>query len=362
MKEFTQMIADSHPDLAKRIMAEDDRAAHLGPVKVKPQAKVSSERYSAQQVIDHVKSLHDAATNPITYSWTTKILKQFPAWELRKVSLDQIPEADLNMSVSQPFQAAEYAKLKTPFPAIVLDDRGQIIDGNHRCWAALQRGDDAIWAYTPIAKINESKVGSIEFLPKITAAVLKKATPHEYNIAYVNVPANIAQQIIKEGEATIPDEILGADGREMNSHITVKYGVRDDVEALTEALKNQGPFQVQLGKTHVFPPSEYSHGGVPLVVQVSIPELSALKDIVDAAIGDRVDDFEFAPHITIAYIQPDKAAEYDGLDTFDGVTFTVDAVVLSRKDGSDVRVPLTGGSESKIAAVKSLSIKDLSIC
>jgi ParB-like chromosome segregation protein Spo0J len=49
-----------------------------------------------------------------------------------------------------PSLAERYAKMKAPFPPIVLNIEGEIRDGNHRVAAAKIRGDKTIRAYVPL--------------------------------------------------------------------------------------------------------------------------------------------------------------------------------------------------------------------
>lgn len=177
-----------------------------------------------------------------------------------------------------------------------------------------------------------------------------KTAAYKTNSTQIDVPTDIAQEILAKGKQLIPDDKeLGGDGRETEPHITLKYGVQDDLNALQELMATQSPFIVRLGKTHVFPPSESSDGMTPVVVEVLAPELEVLRSAIDKAIGDRTDDFEYKPHLTIAYVKPEVASAYDGSDTFEGLVFIVDAVMLSQKNGTKVQVAL-GGEQNKIAS------------
>lgn len=42
-----------------------------------------------------------------------------------------------------------YSEMKTPFPPIVLDSTGYVVEGVHRLYAAKRRGDKTILAYVP---------------------------------------------------------------------------------------------------------------------------------------------------------------------------------------------------------------------
>jgi hypothetical protein len=61
-----------------------------------------------------------------------------------------INQLKMDKSELQPGTAQEYAKHKTPFPAITLDSDGNIRDGNNRVEAARLRGDTTIPTHVPI--------------------------------------------------------------------------------------------------------------------------------------------------------------------------------------------------------------------
>ncbi len=57
-----------------------------------------------------------------------------------------------------------YAKLKTPYPAIVMNKAGEVRDGNHRIEAARKRGDETIPAYVPIGHRIPGERGSVRVM------------------------------------------------------------------------------------------------------------------------------------------------------------------------------------------------------
>src|SRR5271157_2478293 len=170
-----------------------------------------------------------------------------------------------------------------------------------------------------------------------------KTGPHKASTAMVVLPSSAAAKMM-EAAMQIPDEELGADGREDEPHITIKYGVKDDVELLKNTVAGVKPFNVTLGKTHVFEVSESSNGQAPIVVEVHGPELAELHDTVNRIMGTRPDDFEYKPHVTLAYVRADIAMKYKGLDWCEGISFQVNSVTLSRKGGS--KTPVEFGKQA----------------
>jgi hypothetical protein len=58
-----------------------------------------------------------------------------------------------------------------------------------------------------------------------------KTGPHKNAVVQANLPSSAAAKIFELAKQ-IPDEELGPDGREDDAHITIKFGVKDDLEAL----------------------------------------------------------------------------------------------------------------------------------
>src|SRR5271157_2590888 len=106
----------------------------------------------------------------------------------------------------------------------------------------------------------------------------KDAKVHENASTQIDVPSGVAARIIEIGKKLIPDDALAGDGRVEHSHVTLKYGVREDREQLQAALVGHAPFTVTLGKVMVFEPSESSGGEAPVVVEAHAPQLAALKE------------------------------------------------------------------------------------
>lgn len=191
------------------------------------------------------------------------------------------------------------------------------------------------------------------------AAELRQEAPpqtHDYSSTQVPMPEHVAQAM-QQFAAGIPDAELNkeegggyggesaSDGREHDSHITVKYGLETkDPEKVAELLKGQPPITATLGKTSLFK-NDDSH---VLKVDVDSPDLHRLNGIIaQLPNGDKHPDY--IPHATIAYLKPDAkiSKQYDGIE-IPGVTgqkVVIDRVTFSGKDGKRVEIPLTGAPQ-----------------
>jgi len=209
------------------------------------------------------------------------------------------------------------------------DDRGGVsfTNGRHRFAVLRDMGYPRVSVMVPMSQAKTFRT------PKFAA--------YSNASTQVNVPDNIAGKLEQFSKALIPDEDLAGKGREMQAHITLKYGVDEDAEGLRRAVQGVTPFPVTFGKLHVFTPSEASEGTAPIVIEVVGSGLKTLKEKIDAEIGNRPDNFpDYQPHITLAYVKPDVSQKYEGLDGLKGISFMVREVALSRKSETQEVVQL----------------------
>jgi hypothetical protein len=123
-----------------------------------------NKQATAQQVLAYINQTHH---EPMTEKLTAAV-QAHPKWELRPVPLrnlnipdqdyqdpEQEPESDPYNRVMavDPDHANEYSTQVVDQLPIVIDDRGYIIDGNHRAWAAAELlNRDRIQAWVPVKK------------------------------------------------------------------------------------------------------------------------------------------------------------------------------------------------------------------
>lgn len=184
--------------------------------------------------------------------------------------------------------------------------------------------------------------------PELQVATFTPPEPAERKFAstQVDLPPGVAHDVLAMA-ATVKDEDLAADGRETQPHLTVKYGLHtDDVEEVRAVLKDVAPIRATFGTTSHFAGVE---GGTADAVKIDIvasPELHALNAKIAEALETTDTYPEYRPHVTLAYVQPGKGKEYDGLDALEGQTILLENVTFSAKDGGTVRIPLTGAQRA----------------
>lgn len=158
--------------------------------------------------------------------------------------------------------------------------------------------------------------------------------PHEFSCLLFNLPGDVAFEVRQLSEM-IPSEDLADDGREMNPHITLKFGLHtDDTEEVRQAIQELRPVAVQIGKASVF--EGKGDGDKPIydVVKLEV-ESSALHDL-NNIVSKRLECTDthptYQPHITIAYVKPGLGEYYaKRLNSLEGRTIAFDRVIFSNK-------------------------------
>lgn len=176
-------------------------------------------------------------------------------------------------------------------------------------------------------------------------------TKYKFGSTQANLPVDSeAHAAVEAARATIPAADLAGDGKEVGggNHVTVRYGIEGgDPAKLRAFIEAQAPFEARLGKTEKFEPTENSDGAAVIKAPVESPELRRINKEI-AAHGDfKEPDFEYSPHVTIAYVKPEAADKYVGMTETEGKPFRVDSIAISNRDGSQEVVPLRGNNSER---------------
>ena len=198
-------------------------------------------------------------------------------------------------------------------------------------------------------------------------AAEEKPTKYKFGNTQANLPpSSEAAKAANEARNQIADEDLAGKGKDVGdggNHVTVRYGIKgEDTDGIRDFLAQQRPIEARLGKTEMFPPSESSDGAAVIIAPVEAPELHLLNKELENH-GDFTEPTfkEYRPHVTIAYVKPEAASKYVGMDVTDGKTFTIDQVAIITKDGKQSVVKFgTKPSGEKIAAAADLEAPPLS--
>jgi 2'-5' RNA ligase len=170
---------------------------------------------------------------------------------------------------------------------------------------------------------------------------------HKFCSVQINLDSLTATRVLMAADM-LPDAVIGKEGRVDQPHLTVQYGIEGPyVDVVRSAVRRVRPFEIVLGKTATFPPSEHSSGDAPLYVSVKsgAEKLIALRNAIRAVVPVKDSFPTYTPHVSIAYIREEAVPEYTGKDWLDGAVVRVSEVVFSDTDRRQVSLPLWGITE-----------------
>ena len=171
-------------------------------------------------------------------------------------------------------------------------------------------------------------------------------TEYKFGSTQANLPEDSdAHRAIRGAQAMVDKKDLAGDGTDIDKpHVTVRYGLKgDDHAGVKKYLGSQVPFEGKLGKTTTFPPSPNSDGASVVVAPVESDDLHRINGEIEKHGDFKKSDFpDYKPHVTVAYVKPEMAHKYEGMDVTEGKKFPVRSIAISNRDGEHEEVPLGG--------------------
>ena len=146
-----------------------------------------------------------------------------------------------------------------------------------------------------------------------------KIAKKSYSWMCVEIHKKIANEIQKWGKDNIPDDDLYRPkefGRELETHITVKYGLTvDNHEMIKGLFKDEKPIKAKLGKIGFFKNSDDFD---VVIIKIDSKDLHRINENINNNLNDEDKFNDYRPHCTIAYVKKGKAAKHAGDDIFNG--------------------------------------------
>lgn len=184
----------------------------------------------------------------------------------------------------------------------------------------------------------------------------KKAQLHseyDYSSTQFNLPKELSEKIIRWAVENIPEEDIvydskdpGTKGIQLESHITLKYGLlTDNFEEVQKALENEKAPHIKFEETSYFEPEGKDYDVV--IIKVESEDLHNLnKKLCDAIKHEDTTGSEYHPHTTVAYVKRGEGKKYDGKDVITGEEVGLNALTFSPKNGEPRILELGNKKES----------------
>lgn len=167
------------------------------------------------------------------------------------------------------------------------------------------------------------------------------------NISYASTHAlvpNPLRKAIRDAVVSIPDDALADPGRELDSHVTILYGLTgDDPSAVQDVLDSypQSGITFMTNGISVFERPEYD------VLKIDIISTSAesLHHLFKRKLENKCEWSSYIPHISLAYLKKGLGRIYcapGNLPDFSGDLFSAMEIVFSDSKEKKTVIPLKG--------------------
>jgi 2'-5' RNA ligase len=165
-----------------------------------------------------------------------------------------------------------------------------------------------------------------------------------YGCLLVSLPEPEAQAI-RNFAYSLPDDGFikhpetGEPHIEYKSHITVKYGLLPtDARSVAAVIGGSGKINGVFGKLGIFSTDKHD----VLFVKAHSTDLFRLNNKATTELPCIENEYQYSPHMTIAYLKPGEGKKYEGMTFFSGVNFSFNRVEYSDSDGNNFPIDLKG--------------------
>lgn len=169
-----------------------------------------------------------------------------------------------------------------------------------------------------MSEYNTKEFESMNWVRKVAS---QAGEIHDYSCLMADIPKDIKTKILEWNIKNIPDSELFTEdrsgkGRELQPHVTVKYGIHEQSPDPVFSLIDNKSIEFALGSVTRFT-SDKNYD--VLIVEVVSPNLGKLNSDISLDFDCTDTHPEYKPHLTLAYVNKDAMKELDGDKIFDGV-------------------------------------------
>jgi len=170
----------------------------------------------------------------------------------------------------------------------------------------------------------------------------KTGVTYDHCSTQVDIEPGVAQEVLRWGNAHIPEDILHNDGkdtkgRENDIHVTLLYGLTDvnpdDIRRFIPPDMKQITLRMGLITAFMDKP-EYD----VLKIDIESPELLRLHYLLRKSLPNKNSFPTYSPHCTVAYLKKGEALRYVGDSTFRGKMLNVPVIKFCGKTGGKIDI------------------------
>lgn len=167
---------------------------------------------------------------------------------------------------------------------------------------------------------------------------------YKFSSTQIPVPKSIADKIQSWGYDNIEEDNIFEDpddptlGREIDSHITVKYGLHtSDSDKIKKVVSRFGNFKVVLNKVSKFESEKFD----VIKIDVESKQLNHLNELISDRFINSDKHPIYKPHLTIAYVKKGSCNDLIGNNFAKGISWEVSEIDFCNKDGDKTSIPLS---------------------
>lgn len=166
---------------------------------------------------------------------------------------------------------------------------------------------------------------------------------YDYASTQFDMPVKIMAKALTFA-AEIDEDDLAVGGVERESHVTVKYGLRNDAAGIiNEITESFAPIRLTFGTVTLFERDDFD----VVKVEVESEELRRLNSLISATVPHGDVNPIYNPHLTIAYVKPGLGKKYTGDGPLMGESVVVDKLLYTTSDNHKYHFSLRGSELQK---------------